>query len=115
MNIQVNAGAETESLLAMITEELSDEDLDTIEVAPSMEELEGLATEPVTIAAVITASGAVVATIATLVAKWLEARRQTETIELVLQGYRESPEAGDAILKLATVHAGVRVTSAELR
>jgi hypothetical protein len=115
MQLELSAGADTERLLSFITNELEESDLDSMEVDRTFEAVEGLATEPVTVAAIITASGAIVATIATLVAKWPESRRQKETIQLLIKGYKESPAAGDAILKLATSHAGVRVTSADVK
>jgi hypothetical protein len=115
MEIAINAGEQTEDLLRFVTANLTDADLDAIEVDREFEEIEGLATEPVTIAAVITASGAIVATVATLIAKWIETRRQADHLELILRGYRESPQAGDALLQLSKVHAGVKVTAQDMK
>ena len=115
MQLEIKAGQDTESLVAFITDQLPDQALDSVDVKRELEDAEGLATEPVTIAAIITASGAIVATVATLVAKWLEGQRQAKTIDLLIRGYKESPKAGDAVLALAKTHAGVRVTSADLK
>ena len=115
MEIEVKAGNDTEDLLAFITSNLSDDELDAIDIKRQFEEVEGLATEPVTIVAVITASGALLVTVSTLVAKWLESRRQREAIELLIRGYRESPEAGAAVLQLTSQHAGVKVTAHDMK
>jgi hypothetical protein len=110
MRLSIEADHETEALLRAITETLSDDEIDQIDVKRSFDEIEGLAAEPVTIAAaIITASVPVMLRIIKLIDQHLERRHQQSAIKLVMEAHAQSAEAGKAVTALAKKHANVAV------
>ena len=97
----------TEDLVGYITKELSDEELDQIDVHRELDRRDDLASEPITIACLIGASSAVAVAVGRIVERWLETKRQEEQINLTMTAYKESPEAGKAVAGIVRTHAGV--------
>jgi hypothetical protein len=107
--LEISVGEYTEDLLQFVLKELGDEHIDEIEVERQTERKDPIASEPITTSVVITLAPMLIIATARIIEKWIEARRQTLNHEMILKGYALSKEAGDAIRKLATVHANVTV------
>lgn len=105
--LSMNKG--TEDLWQYILENISDSTLDEIEVERDIKDPSGLASEPVTAALILSLSSLTAAVILRLVERWMENKRQREQLEIVLQGFSISDEAGKAAASLAQKHADVSI------
>ena len=107
--IRIEAGDATEAVAGFITAELSDAELDQIEVDREIAPTEFLASEPMTIAVTFVLSPLVSVAILGLLERWLEKSRQERAIELVLDGFDRSSDAGRAAAQLAQKHTEVSI------
>ncbi len=107
--IRIEAGDATEAVAGFITAELSDAELDQVEVEREIAPTESLASEPVTVAVTFALSPLVAVAILRLLERWLENSRQERAIELVLDGFSLSSEAGRAAARLAQKHTEVSI------
>jgi hypothetical protein len=109
--LRIEAGTETESLLQAVLAEFDDTTLDTLEFEREQDRGDGLASEPITAAVVLTSlSTPLIITISRAVQKWLENRRQEKAMSLTLKAFDVSVEAGRALAELAKAHALISVT-----
>lgn len=113
-SIKLRFGDATEDLLGFLTRSLSDDEVDEIEVERVMAKSVGLASEPTTVAAVVTLSSVVAISLCRLIERYFEERRQLRQMELVLEAYGVSVEAGREIAELAKRHANIVATFGEL-
>ena len=109
--IEIRAEKDTEEIIKYILSTLNDEQLDQIEVDREYAYNEGLASEPVTTAVILTLSTTAILAIARSIEKWIELERQRENMKLVIKAYSISDEAGKALQKLSSLHADVSVQS----
>jgi hypothetical protein len=72
-----------------------------------------LASEPVTAAVLIGLGSAAVVSVGRIIERWIEKRRQAENLNLVLQAYRVSEEAGAVLAETAKRHAEVEYQLAD--
>jgi hypothetical protein len=111
MNIvKLEAGLQTEELWQFIIENLNDSELDAIDVEREYAPAEGLANEPITTAIVLTLSTTALLTLGRIIEKWIENKRQEQHIRAVLKGFKESDDAGRAMLELAKRHGNISIT-----
>ena len=108
--IKLTAGDATEDLVAFITNELPDEVLDETEIEREHAKDFQVASEPITVGVLMTLTPLAVISVARLVEKWLESRRQQEQIKLAIQAFGVSDEAGKAIAQIAQKHADVSIS-----
>lgn len=109
-SISISAGENTEDIIQYITQELSDEELDCIDVERDFEKVTGLASEPLTTTAIVTLGSLSIISISRLIERWMENKRQTETLRIVAEGFNQSSEAGIALEKIAKKHSNVSLT-----
>jgi hypothetical protein len=109
--LTISAGEYTEDMLQFVLAEMTDEQIDDLEIDRGLARGHGLQSEPVTISVVI--GGAAVVAVARLIGQWLESRRQVKAMEMVATGYGVDSEVGRAMLDLAKAHAGVAARFAE--
>ncbi len=105
----VNAGKDTESLLQMITNELDDASLDTIDVRRDVEKSQNLATEPLTLAATLVFSAPLMVAIGRIMERWLENKNQLQHLHIIAEGFSQSDAAGKALAEVSKAHARVSV------
>src|SRR5688572_20391954 len=108
--IKLSAGDRSEELLGYVTQQLDDDDLDSVSVEREQTRTPGVASEPLTTAVLLTVTPIVAATIARLVERWLESRRQETQLRIVLDGFAQSDTAGRQLTELATKYADVSVS-----
>lgn len=106
----LDAGHQTEDLLAFLTNELDNDTLDQIEIERQGLKSDKLATEPVTIAATLTLATTAVVVVGRIIERWLENQRQLEQLRVVATGFDRSDEAGKALAALGKENAKVAVT-----
>jgi hypothetical protein len=80
--------------------------LDEIEVARQTAPSEGLASEPLTVAATLTLGTTAILAVTRLIEKYLEQKRQKETMVLISSSFAASTEAGQ-LVRLAKDYNGV--------
>ncbi len=108
--VLIDAGDQTEELAQFIAKALDDETLDGIQFDRELAENEGLASEPITTAVVLTLSSIAAAAVVRLIERWLENKRQDSNLKLVLDAFFRSDEAGKAAAQLALRHADISIT-----
>ena len=106
----LDAGRQTEDLLAFLTSELDNDTLDQIEIERQGLKSDKLATEPVTIAATLTLATTAVVVVGRIIERWLENQRQLDQLRVVATGFNQSDEAGKALAALGKENAKVAVT-----
>jgi hypothetical protein len=111
--LKLSAGEDTDDLATFILGQLDDEALKEIEVEREQAYPHGLASEPITITLILTLGPPAIVAIGRLAERWLEARRQTRQMQLVLEAYEASPQAGEALTALAERNAEIALTLAE--
>jgi len=107
--VLIDAADHTEELAQFIAHGLDDETLDGIQFDRQLAETEGLASEPITMAVVLTLSPIAAAVVVRLIERWLENRRQKGALRLVLEAFSKSDEAGKAVAQLAERHAKISI------
>lgn len=107
--ITLDAGHDTEALLHEITTNIDDQTLDQIDVSRIPAESLALATEPLTLAATLTMSTALIPVVARLIERWLENRNQLEHLKIIAEGFRQSDSAGMALADVSKAHAKVSI------
>jgi hypothetical protein len=105
----LSANDSTEDLVSFLTSELSDAELDEIDVYRELKRRGDLASEPLTAAVLIGVSGKLILTVGRIIERWLENRRQKEQIELTMIAFKESRRAGEAVSDIVRSNAGVSV------
>ena|SRR5437868_7348565 len=105
--ILLTAGVNTEELLQYVMTQLDDKILDKVKVERSVEDPSGLASEPVTAAVLLTLAPIAAAAILRIIERWMENRRQLANIQLVLDGFTISDEAGKAAAALVAKHSDI--------
>ena len=108
--LYIDAGTATGDLTRFIAGELSDAQLDEIEIDRQGLRSDKLATEPITIAATITLATTSVVMITRLIERWMEKNRQLEQMILVANGFDKSDAAGKALADLSKANAKVSVS-----
>jgi hypothetical protein len=108
--LKLSAGERSEELLAFVTRQVDDTTLDSMTVEREQTRTAGVASEPITTAVLLTVTPIVAATISRLVERWLESRRQQTQLQIVLDGFAKSDEAGRQLAQLATKYADVSVS-----
>ncbi|WP_138731646.1 hypothetical protein [Modestobacter excelsi] len=107
--MSVSAGDDTEDLVRYITSQLDNDSLDQVEVVRDLDRRGDLASEPITVAALVAVTGVTVVTIGRIIERWLENRRQHAEAKMLITTYQLSKEAGDAYAALASRHADVSI------
>jgi hypothetical protein len=106
----IEAGSVTGELVDFITNELDDEEIDSIVVDRKLAEPSDLANEPITLAVTLTTVGVTtIVVIARLIERWMETRRQTTMMKIVAEGFEKSDSAGKALAKIAERHSAISV------
>jgi hypothetical protein len=108
-SINLDYGVETESLLKFVLDELDDTSIDAIEVDRKIDQPRGLASEPITLAVTITASSVLIVHVTRLIERWLETRRQEQAGILLIEAFKISNEAGQALKELGIKHTDVSI------
>ncbi len=104
--IRIEAGDQTEDLIQFVTKQLDDATLDEIEIKREVEWPSGLASEPITIA--VTMIGmTVIVEVTRLVERWLEKKRQIETLKIVASA--PTNEIAEQLTRLAEKHVQVSI------
>lgn len=104
------AGELSEDLISFVAAELDDEMLDGVDIYRVMERRDDLASEPITIAIVCGLGATAIVAVGRIIERWLENKRQRETIELTIHAYKISAEAAQIIAGIALKHAEVSVS-----
>lgn len=100
--ILINNGEYTEELLQYIFNEFSDNELDNITIERKyQEETSGYLGEPLTTAALLGLSATAIIGVIRIIERWLEHKKQERQMHLVLEGFKQSDEAGKALTQLA--------------
>jgi hypothetical protein len=114
ITLSIEAGPDTSRLVDELMSQLSDTEIDELAIERRYEKAEALATEPVTIAAVITASVPIVIAIANVLSRYLElrrqeleARKQEQQIMLLIAAHQVSKEAGADVARLTEAYGGL--------
>lgn len=107
--IYFKAGRYTEPLLQEILKGFDDVALDTIEIDRTIHKANGLASEPVIIAAAITATPILISAITRIIERWMENRKEREAMQLTIEAYKVSREAGDALKEISKKNADVAI------
>jgi len=107
--ISVSAGENTEELVRYITSELDDESLDQIEIDRNLDRRGDLASEPITVAALVGLAGVTVVTVGRIIERWQESRRQRDQSKTIIEAFKLSDDAGEAVAELASRHADVAI------
>jgi len=105
----ISGNAHVGDLWQFIADSVGDEILEEIEVTRRVRAPDGLASEPLTSAVVLTLAPLAAAAVLRLVEKWMETYRQREQLEIVLRGFSVSDEAGKAAERIALKHAQISV------
>ena len=105
----MSAGDYSEELIQYITNELDDATLDTIDVHRDLERRDDLASEPITAAVLIGLSGTAIVIVGRIIERWLENRRQQQTLRIVLKAYQVSSEAGRDLASVAAKYSEIAV------
>jgi hypothetical protein len=109
LTIRIEAGRETEELIQFMLDKLGEEGKD-IDVEREQASASGVASEPITTACVVSGLGlAGILALARVIEKWLENGRQRDALELVLDGFSESGDAGNAMAELAAKHKEIAI------
>ncbi len=108
-SLTLNADISTDSLVNFITNELSDDDLDNVDVQRIQDESSKLATEPVSVVAIITLSTTLAVSVCRIIERWIEMQKELKHMEIVADGFKISDEAGKALAKLGEKHASVSI------
>lgn len=107
--LEIRVGRRTEDLLQFLTSDLSDAELDTVDIQREQEKSDKLATEPFTVAATLTLSTSLVIALGRVIERWIEKQNQLEHLEIVAEGFRISDEAGKGLTRLSEKHATVSI------
>ena len=107
--LELSVGNRTEELIQYLTSELTDVQIDQIEITRSSSVSDKLATEPLTIAATITLSTTLVIALGRIIERWIEKQNQLEHMRIVADGFQSSDEAGKGLVKLSEKHASVSI------
>ena len=86
--LEIRVGRRTEDLLQFLTSDLSDAELDTVDIQREQEKSDKLATEPFTVAATLTLSTSLVIALGRVIERWIEKQNQLEHLEIVAEGFR---------------------------
>jgi hypothetical protein len=108
--LRIEAGQRTEEVVGFVLNNLSDEALDEVDIVREKAADEGLVSEPITVAAVITLTATGVLAITRLIELYMEHNRQISTLQIVANGFSQSSEAGRSLAELAKAHAQVSVS-----
>ncbi len=110
VTIRFVAEDRTEDLVNFITGQMDDDALDAMALQREHARTPGLASEPVTTGVLISVTPIVARTVARLIERWLESRRQERQLTLVSDGFTESDEAGRQLANLASKYSDVSVS-----
>lgn len=108
--IRISAGEQTEEILQFVLGGMGESALDSIGVEREHPTSEGLASEPVSTAVVLTLTSGAILAVTRLKERWIEARRQIGQCRVVVQAFNVSEEAGQALTALAEKHAELSVS-----
>jgi len=108
--LSFSCGKETESLLRHITNNLTDEQIDEIEVIREFEQVSGVGGEPLTTTAILTLTPILSIAVTRLIERWIEARKQEKQMKLIIQGFEISAEAGKLLAEVAKNNTTVSYT-----
>jgi hypothetical protein len=108
--LDISVGESTEELIQFVTKDIDDSMLDEIEIDREVRKPDALASEPITTAVMVTLSTVAASAVLRLVERWLENRRQTDTLKIVASGFSVSDNAGKQLASLAVKHSNVSVS-----
>jgi hypothetical protein len=108
--IKLMAGDDTEDLISFVANELPPELLDAMEIERIHAEDIQVASEPITVGALISLTSVAAIAVTRLLEKWIENRREREHMNLVVRAFGVSDEAGRALAELARKHADVSIS-----
>lgn len=107
--LYLNVGDHTEELISFITNNLEDEVLDEVDLSRIHAE-SSVASEPITIAAVMFLSSAAIYATARLIEKWLEIERQKDVREDLIVAWDKDENLGKAMVEMEKSHSNVIVS-----
>ncbi len=108
--ICISFGEETETLLQELLDEIDDDMLDNLSIDRKLKESEGLAGEPITTGAIITAGTVVLSAILRLIERYLEEKRQHRDMKIVAEGFKTHPDLGAMLADIAKKNADVSIS-----
>lgn len=97
-------------LVETITRELSDDELDAMDVERNLVQDNSMASEPTTVAFLIGASGTVAVVIGRIIERWLETKREQGNMQAIIEMFKISETGGLAMIELAKNHSNVAVS-----
>ncbi len=105
--LEISANEHTEEVIQYILDGLSDNEVDALQIDRQVQKPDGLASEPVTTAVLITLGTVAASAVLRLLERWLENQRQLEQLRLVADGFTQSDEAGKQLAALAAKNSTV--------
>ena len=96
-----------DELLRYLMENISDEEIDGLELEKITEPSKGIAYEPVTVAAVIVASTPIALAVLRLLERFLQDHTHHKIINLVWDAGRDNPALSSTLASLGKTYAGV--------
>lgn len=109
-NLRIEAGEDTEELLGFLTRSMDGQILDQTEIHRDFRPSTGLASEPITIGAIITVSVALMPGIIRIIERWMENKRQLEAFRIIADTALKSTDAGKVLASVEATHAQVSVS-----
>jgi hypothetical protein len=106
-------GDMTTELWKFVGAQLTDEQIDALEVDREEVRSHGIQSEPVS--ATIVLGGAAIAGVVKLIGRWLENRHLERELEIVAEGFKQDSETGQALTEIAKAHTKVAVAFAKQR
>ena len=90
--------------------DLPNDTLDQLQIDYELESSDGLAGEPILIGALITGSTIAISAFVRLLERKMENNRQEKQLDIVAEGFRESPELGELLADLAKGHSKISIS-----
>lgn len=111
----LSAGNRTNELLKFVLSELSDDEVDAIEVQREVQRDAGLAREPVTTSAVLALASTMTIVVGRLIERWLQANAHETHLKIVYRAAEGSgPEVAEILARLADKYADVEIRHGSL-
>lgn len=105
--LEISANEQTEEIVQFLLSQLSEDEIDALQIERLVKRPERLASEPITTAVLITLGTVGASAVLRLLERWLENKRQLAHLRLVADGFSRSDEAGKQLAALAAKHSTV--------
>lgn len=105
----LKCGTETESLLQFIVNNLTVEQIDSIEIEREYDDIPGIGGEPLTTSIILALTPIITIQVSRIIERWLEIKNQQTQLKLTLEALALSEESGKVVAKIVTNNANVSV------